>query len=135
MWPNTQDLHLVLLFPVAPSNVSNAQDLHLVLLFPVALSNAQDIHLVFLFLAALSNAQDLHLVLLFLVALSNAQDLHLVLLFPVAQEVGWWGCDVSSQKLLMYLSICWLLSRRPSVTSRSPPDALLHFHTQSPHFL
>ena len=64
---------LVLVFLVALPNVSNAQDLHLVLLFPVALSNAQDLHLVLLFSAALSNAntQDLNLVLLFLVALSN----------------------------------------------------------------
>ena len=36
MLSNTEDLHLVLLSPVAQSN---AQDLHLVLLFPVALSN------------------------------------------------------------------------------------------------
>ena len=36
MLSNAQDLHLVLLFPVAQSN---AEDLHLVLLFPVVLSN------------------------------------------------------------------------------------------------
>ena len=110
----------------------NAQDLHLVLLFPVVLSNAQDVQLVFLFLAALSNvsnAQDIHVVFFPPVALSNVAKCSRLTSGPVVPcsagggLVGVWRLfpEVVDVPLYLLASFSAALCNEPFPARRSAP--------------